>query len=214
MPRKPRQARAKATVDAIVEAGFLCVAVHGTEGTTTHHIAERAGVSVGSLYEYFRDKQAVFEAMNERLSADVAELLTTLTPTLSQEDIRSAMRHLLDAFRELLERDEGRYLAFIPHAMLPHARQHTGPVEKALFDLVVQFLMRRPEAARLRNVSTMSYIFIHSGIFTMIRFLSDPHPPMRFEEMADGLIDMVSHYVEHELQRVDQARKATTPEAG
>lgn len=204
MPRTPQQERAKATVRAIVDAGFLCVAEHGTEGTTTHHIADKAGVSVGSLYEYFADKQAVFEAMNERLAADVAELLATLTPTLAQEDIRVALRHLLDAFRELLERDGGRYLAYMPQAMLLHAQKHTAPVEKALFDLVMQFVMRRPEAARLRNVSTMSYIFVHSGIFTMIRFLSDPHPPMRFDEMAEGLIDMVSHYVERELQLVDQ----------
>lgn len=203
MPRKPQQERAKATVNAIVEAGFFCVAEHGTDGTTTHHIADKAGVSVGSLYEYFSDKQAVFEAMNERLSADVAELLAGLTPTLAQEDIRVALRHLLDAFRELLERDNGRYLAYVPHAMLLHAEQHTAPVEKALFDLVMQFVMRRPEAARLRNVSTMSYLFIHSGIFTMIRFLTDPHPPMTFEELTEGLIDMVSHYVERELQLVD-----------
>ncbi|WP_413140842.1 TetR/AcrR family transcriptional regulator, partial [Acinetobacter baumannii] len=52
--RKPRQARAKVTVDTIIEAGFIAVALHGPSGTTTRHIAEIAGVSVGSLYEYFR----------------------------------------------------------------------------------------------------------------------------------------------------------------
>ncbi|EPK9966531.1 TetR/AcrR family transcriptional regulator, partial [Acinetobacter baumannii] len=50
--RKPRQARAKVTVDTIIEAGFIAVALHGPSGTTTRHIAEIAGVSVGSLYEY------------------------------------------------------------------------------------------------------------------------------------------------------------------
>ncbi|WP_457795115.1 TetR/AcrR family transcriptional regulator, partial [Acinetobacter baumannii] len=52
--RKPRQARAKVTVDTIIEAGFIAVALHGPSGTTTRHIAEIAGVSVGSLYEYFK----------------------------------------------------------------------------------------------------------------------------------------------------------------
>ena len=53
--RKPRQARAKVTVDTIIEAGFIAVALHGPSGTTTRHIAEIAGVSVGSLYEYFKN---------------------------------------------------------------------------------------------------------------------------------------------------------------
>ena len=53
---KPRQARAKVTVDTIIEAGFIAVALHGPSGTTTRHIAEIAGV-MGSLYEYFKTKK-------------------------------------------------------------------------------------------------------------------------------------------------------------
>ncbi|MFX7882979.1 TetR/AcrR family transcriptional regulator, partial [Acinetobacter baumannii] len=62
--RKPRQARAKVTVDTIIEAGFIAVALHGPSGTTTRHIAEIAGVSVGSLYEYFKNKEEIYDAMN------------------------------------------------------------------------------------------------------------------------------------------------------
>lgn len=54
--RKPRQARAKVTVDTIIEAGFIAVALHGPSGTTTRHIAEIAG-ECGSLYEYFKTKK-------------------------------------------------------------------------------------------------------------------------------------------------------------
>ena len=56
MPRKPQQSRAKATVDAILEAGFQAVASHGTQATT-RQIAETAGISIGSLYEYFSNKE-------------------------------------------------------------------------------------------------------------------------------------------------------------
>lgn len=62
--RKPRQTRAKVTVDTIIEAGFIAVALHGPSGTTTRHIAEIAGVSVGSLYEYFKNKEEIYDAMN------------------------------------------------------------------------------------------------------------------------------------------------------
>jgi len=67
MPRKkPKQARSKATVDAIVEATGQVFERRGMRKTTTTKIAERAGVSVGSLYQYFPDKQALIAAFFEK----------------------------------------------------------------------------------------------------------------------------------------------------
>ncbi len=50
----------------------------------------------------------------------------------------------------------------------------------------------------------MSYIFINGGIFTVLRHLSDPDPPITFEELSGGLARMVSHYVARELERSDK----------
>ena len=70
--KKPKQARSKATVDAIVEATGQVFEQRGMRKTTTTKIAERAGVSVGSLYQYFPDKQALIAAFFEqRLEHDV-----------------------------------------------------------------------------------------------------------------------------------------------
>lgn len=66
-PRKsPRQARAKATVDAIVEASTQVLLDAGYDRFTTARAAERAGVSVGSLYQYFPNKSALAFAVIDR----------------------------------------------------------------------------------------------------------------------------------------------------
>ncbi|MBX3572409.1 MAG: TetR/AcrR family transcriptional regulator [Mesorhizobium sp.] len=66
-PRKrPRQARAAATVDAIFEATIQILVLDGPARLTTTRVAERAGVSVGTMYQYFPHKQALFYAVNER----------------------------------------------------------------------------------------------------------------------------------------------------
>jgi AcrR family transcriptional regulator len=71
--RTPRQERAKATVDALLEATGQVFEQRGLERTTTALVAARAGVSVGSLYQYFPDKQALLAAFFEtRMSADLA----------------------------------------------------------------------------------------------------------------------------------------------
>lgn len=66
-PRKrPRQARAVVTLDAIFEASIQLLVTDAPHRLTTTRVAERAGVSVGTLYQYFPHKQALIYALNER----------------------------------------------------------------------------------------------------------------------------------------------------
>jgi AcrR family transcriptional regulator len=75
-PRKtPVQARSAVTVEAILEATIQVLLSHGTDRLTTTRVAERAGVSVGTLYQYYPNKQsllfAVLEDHLDKLSAAV-----------------------------------------------------------------------------------------------------------------------------------------------
>src|SRR5688572_3139042 len=80
-PRKfPRQLRSTATVDAIVEATAQVLAKYGYEGATTGRIAERAGTSVGSLYQYFPTKEALLVAVGERHLKEMMDVFQSLVP--------------------------------------------------------------------------------------------------------------------------------------
>lgn len=71
--KRPRQARSSATVDAIFEATIQVLISEGTQRLTTTRVAERAGVSVGTMYQYFPHKQALLYALNERYLDRLAE---------------------------------------------------------------------------------------------------------------------------------------------
>ena len=66
-PRKlPRQARSQATVDVIFEATIQVLLSAGSQRLTTTRVAERAGVSVGTVYQYYPNKQSLLYATLER----------------------------------------------------------------------------------------------------------------------------------------------------
>jgi AcrR family transcriptional regulator len=71
--RTPRQARSRATFEAIVEAAAQILERRGADALTTNHVAERAGVSIGTLYQCFSDKRALLLAAARRdLAPDAA----------------------------------------------------------------------------------------------------------------------------------------------
>ncbi len=79
--RTPKQHRSRMTVDAICEAAAQVFEARGYSASTTNHIAERAGVSVGTLYQYFANKDAVAHALLER---HMAEGMETIRPALAR----------------------------------------------------------------------------------------------------------------------------------
>lgn len=198
MPRIPQQARAKATADAIVEAGFLCVAKHGMAAATTRQIIELAGVSPGSFYEYFSNKEAVFEAMYQRFVADAMQLIEPLTRDVVQMSIEDLIRALLARFQELLQENDGRYLKCAQHAAQIEVKQYLEPAAKLLRELVIQHAISNPRTMHIRDLPTLVYIFVHGGIALIIRHLTDPNPPVSFEQLSNGLASMVGYYVERE----------------
>jgi AcrR family transcriptional regulator len=75
MRKEPRQARSKATVEAIVQAGARVLGDQGWAGFTTNKVAEVAGVSIGSLYQYFPDKLSLIEAVRSHHFEDVLRVI-------------------------------------------------------------------------------------------------------------------------------------------
>jgi AcrR family transcriptional regulator len=65
-PKLPRQRRAQVTREAVIIAAERVLERHGVAGLTTNRVAEVAGVSIGSLYQYFPNKQAIVTALSER----------------------------------------------------------------------------------------------------------------------------------------------------
>jgi AcrR family transcriptional regulator len=105
--RQPKQSRARQTVEAILDAVVRILKRDGPKAVNTNRIAEVAGVSIGSLYQYFPDKGAIFAALHQR---HVEEIDRLVEKTLVQnarasldELMRAMIEAMIDAHRQDLE---------------------------------------------------------------------------------------------------------------
>jgi AcrR family transcriptional regulator len=100
--RKPRQARAAATVEAIFEATARILHTRGGAGLNTNAIAELAGVSIGTLYQYFPDKSAILIALarqeSEKASRAALASVEGKSEEAAKDPARTVVRILLRAF--------------------------------------------------------------------------------------------------------------------
>lgn len=97
-PRKmPTQARAKATVEVIMEAAARILVRHGFEGMTTNRVAEKAGVSVGSLYQYFPNKESLVAELELRHHAELRAAFEEALPQAREMDVAGAVSLLIQS---------------------------------------------------------------------------------------------------------------------
>ncbi len=90
--RTPQQARARATVDAILVAAAQILEAQAPERFTAKRVAERAGVSIGTLYQYFANKGAILEALAERYGSEVETSLAHAIEQHRRLPLRDAVR--------------------------------------------------------------------------------------------------------------------------
>lgn len=113
MRRTPRQDRSRALVDTLLEATARLLAKEPLTTLTTNRIAEVAGVSVGSLYQYFPDKTALAGALIERKAArDLEELSSALTEVAAQ-GLEPALRRMASTVVDLHRRDQALMRALL-----------------------------------------------------------------------------------------------------
>ena len=98
-PRKtPIQARSTVTVEAISEAAIQVLLSHGEERFTTTRVAERAGVSVGTLYQYYPNKQALLFAVLEHHMKNVVARVEAACERACHKPLAEMIREMVEAF--------------------------------------------------------------------------------------------------------------------
>lgn len=101
MRKEPSQARSRATVEAIIESGARVLSERGWAGFTTNAVAVVAGISIGSLYQYFPDKLSLVEAIRRHHFDEVLAVLgkAAASELSRQQRVEALVKGMVDAHR-------------------------------------------------------------------------------------------------------------------
>ena len=195
MRKKPRQERSREMVEALGEATAETIAERGLADTTTNHIAARAGVSVGSLYQYFDGKNALVDALMERQQADLTRAIGAQFGAMLDADLRSVTHAALTAVFDLFEQNRGLYLELARGWYHARTMRTVNTLEHFLNETFRIYLLRHHQTLKFDNLPVALYVAFNSAVFTGIRYLSDPPPHLRREDLIEQLTEMVAGYL-------------------
>ena len=194
--KKPRQDRSIATVDAILDATARVLCTTGYDRASTNRIALAAGVSVGSLYQYFPSKEALVAALAARHMSTMSGLVKTKLAEVATAPLPVAVRTIIAAMFEAHAVDPRLHKVLIEEVPRIGRLENVRAVEREVETLVAALLeSRKRELRKTANVETMALLLVtvveaatHAAVLAEL-------PPARAQTVADELTDLVMRYL-------------------
>ncbi len=185
--RNPKQARARATVDAILEAAFQILETDGLTLLTTTRIADRAGVSIGTLYQYFPDREAILLEMGQRHSDAMREKITSiLLESPETGNVRAIVRALMEGVQGSAEtRMVLSDALFRAGGEAEVGRQHLTFLDSISGRAEFDFALGKESA----------FILTHAVIYLLRAAAAEPELALDTDVLEDELVALMESYL-------------------
>lgn len=195
--RSPSQSRSVVTVSAIFEASVQVLLKEGMHRLTTTRVAERAGVSVGTLYQYYPNKLALLNAVLERHLDGVAQAVEEAARKVHGKPLPTMVEAVVHAFvRAKVEReDEARALYAVAaelggSALVLQASQRVGGA--------LAQMLATATGAHFNDLEVVSYMFATAMIGPTKGVLEEQAPRKLTRMLRSQLISLCLGYLERE----------------
>jgi AcrR family transcriptional regulator len=194
--RHPKQQRGKERVEKILDAAAAVFDEVGYEAATTHLIAAKAGTAIGSLYQFFPDKAAIFQAMElrhvERVKAMWAK---TNTPENVQLPLRQMIHALVTAVTGLFEQPVSR-VVFVQFFT---AREIFQSIDESMTQEAINFmagiLQQRNPALANEQCNLLAEVCVHSSNAVILSALRNSNPQHR-QQLTQQIEELLVAYLE------------------
>ncbi|GAA4975258.1 TetR/AcrR family transcriptional regulator [Streptomyces hyderabadensis] len=191
--RKPRQVRAELTRERILSAAAHVFADYGYAAGTTNRIAERAGMSIGSLYQYFPNKDAILAELLVRhidrgawTGADELDMAPGSLPEVVRSLVRDAIDHHRDDPQLLrIMFEEAPASSELIEAIDRHGKMRVGQVREVF--------ARHPDV-RVQDLDTAAELVVGTVEMNTHKLMASPRP-VQVERLEAELVAMITRYL-------------------
>jgi AcrR family transcriptional regulator len=197
--KKPAQERSKAMVKRILQAAAELLSEEGYNQMSTNHIARHAGVSVGSLYQYFPNKNAIVLALIERLHERHMEVISTKLQEIQaaeEPSLETAVRSIVHGIIEACLVDPKLtqvLLREVRHLDEFHAlREWVDNVGK----MVETALRQRQDMLRATDPSLAAYIIVNAVNGVILSAELDHNEMIKDPRFADEVCELAVRYLQ------------------
>jgi AcrR family transcriptional regulator len=191
-PRKnPKQQRSRSLVDSAVEAAARILSRMGYEGATTNRVAETAGISIGSLYQYFPNRDALIGAVIDRhLDKFMRQTEKDFEdfPDLSPEQgIEKVIRRIASEYLK----NRKLFAVLFDHMPRVQRTKNILHSRRRGAELVLNALSRHGHRIPHRDLKSASYVIVNAVMGVLLMASLDEELPLGEDELVRELVDMV-----------------------
>ncbi len=193
--KKPVQQRAKITADAILEAAEKIMLEEGYEQANTNRIAEVAGVSIGSLYQYFQDKEAIANSLVEKTISRAAVKARKTLHELLEAPLEKASREINTTLLEIFEENEF-VLYILPEKLKNHNKSTVGlALEKFMHFTNVSFMEQHQKDFTAEDLDIALHVITVATLKNIENFVRENPTDMTREQFIDQMVRLFVSYM-------------------
>ena len=198
MRKQPQQQRAKKIVDDILEAAQLCIAEQGIVQVTTPKIAEKSGVSVGSIYQYFENKDEIIQELLRRKSENLGMAFKQIA--IAQENLTLAeiIPISIQFGFDMMKADDGFFMEVLKHWHGYNNSEAAQILEKHFFEVGMYVFNRYFQQWNFETLRNKSFVIINSTLFTMMRYVSNNSFLISEQQLKKELSQMILAYLAYD----------------
>lgn len=198
--RQPKTQKAVATKESLLEATTQILLKEGVEGVNTNKIAEKAGVSIGTLYQYYASKEEILlDLIEECIDLRVQRIKKSLDLQMALLPIEKTVGQLVEAlFATDSHREAEIEMHLFPYVALGHpalSKKFLFQVDEVLRPLVKALLAVRYPRLLKRNLDVIVFMLSQSVRGNVIGVAIDKEQKKNIEDLKQELVRMICGYL-------------------
>ena len=198
MRKRPQQQRAKMIVEDILEGAQKCISDFGVLQLTTPKIAEKSGVSVGSIYQYFENKDQIVAELLLRKSEGLGQALKQLVLLQQQTSIQDIITLSIAFGFESLKSDQGFFIEILKNWHAYSDSEAAQVLERHFLEIAMYVFGRHSPQWDFESLKHKSFVIINSTLFSMMRYASHNAFLIEEQRLQQELAKMIIAYLHNE----------------